>query len=244
MPAKDARLSPSALSVPSRAFLTPPGRPTVLSHLTNYLGSAPSPAQHAMQDSRAYYNCKRTPATRAPSGLPLTCSVPASAGDEGHQEPRVDFVHAGGLLRGRLRAALLLVRCVVIVHHKFLDLHKALDDGDDPKVRLRGLETRGTAQGPLTSHPEPTHTAEPPTLQPHHCSLGRNEGGQLFLFFLGTIPKEREGSVGPRLPGYKFKPPKHQPRRTHSHLPQHPCLRNTNHDHLIWLVSKFKDSLM
>lgn len=69
-----------------------------------------------------------------------TCTVPASSGDEGHGEARVNIIHTGGFLQRRLRAAPLFIRALVIVHHQLLHLHEALDDRNHPKVHLRHLQ--------------------------------------------------------------------------------------------------------
>lgn len=71
---------------------------------------------------------------------PLTCSVPTAAWNEGHQKSWVNVIYAGGLLRGSLRAAFLIIRWLIIINHKFLNLYKTLDNGDNPKVHIRCLK--------------------------------------------------------------------------------------------------------
>lgn len=67
----------------------------------------------------------------------------ATSGDQGHSEAGMNVINTGDLLRWGLRAAPLLIRCLIVVHHQFLHLNKALDDWYHPEVHLWHLQQKG-----------------------------------------------------------------------------------------------------
>lgn len=69
-----------------------------------------------------------------------TCAVPTTSGDQGHGEARVDVINTCDLLWWGLRTAPVLIRCLIVVHHQFLHLYKALDDWYHPEVDLWHLK--------------------------------------------------------------------------------------------------------
>ena len=77
---------------------------------------------------------------RAIRNCSSTCAVTAASGDKTHGEAGMDVIDTGDILRWRLRAAPLLIRGLVVVHHQFLHLYEALDDWNHPKVHLWHLE--------------------------------------------------------------------------------------------------------
>lgn len=66
--------------------------------------------------------------------------MPTAAGDERHQKRGVDVIHTGGFLRRSFRAALIIIRRFTVVYYEFFNLHKSLNDGDDPEVHFRILK--------------------------------------------------------------------------------------------------------
>lgn len=67
----------------------------------------------------------------------------ATPGDQGHSKAGMDVINTGDLLWGSIWAAPFLIRGVIVVHHQFFYLHKALDDGNHPKVCLWHLDNSG-----------------------------------------------------------------------------------------------------
>lgn len=74
------------------------------------------------------------------SKLYFTCSMAAASRDKGHSETRMNVVDADDLLWRRLGAAPLLVRSLIIVHHQFLHLNKALNDRNHPEIQIWDLK--------------------------------------------------------------------------------------------------------
>lgn len=70
----------------------------------------------------------------------FTWSMAATSRDQSHGEAWVDVIHTGDLLWWGLRAAPLLIRCVIVVHYQFLNLHKSMDYWYHPVVNLWDLE--------------------------------------------------------------------------------------------------------
>lgn len=64
----------------------------------------------------------------------------AASGDQGHSKARMDVINTGDFLRRGLRAAPLLIRRIIVVHHQFLHLYEALDDRYYPEVHFWNLE--------------------------------------------------------------------------------------------------------
>lgn len=64
----------------------------------------------------------------------------ATSGYESNSEAWMDVVHTGDLLWWGFRAAPLLVRGLVVIHYKFLNLYEALDDWYHPEVHVWDLQ--------------------------------------------------------------------------------------------------------
>lgn len=82
--------------------------------------------------------CSET--TPVPRTVIFTSSVPTPARDECHQKCWVNVIYTRWFLRRSLRTALVIIRRFTVVYHKFFNLHKSLNDGDNPEVHFSILK--------------------------------------------------------------------------------------------------------
>lgn len=81
-----------------------------------------------------------------------TRSVPTPAGDKHHQKCWVDVIHTRWFLRRSFRTALIIIRRFAVVYYKFFNLHKSLNDGDDPEVHFSILKVTKDNYAPVWSN--------------------------------------------------------------------------------------------